>query len=416
MHGRFSCVGAMLFVLSATAGAQFPPNTAYLSSHGNPFEPYGLLGIDANGKPTAFIPWSIQLVPQMIEMGPTNDTVLLQDRFGIHHYDLSTGRRTFATLNGNQVFGMTVDEDGGLAWLQGNQLYKSATILGTNPVLLTTVVAWGARGPHGPCWNGSTGGYVSCSYGVPGNPVGVIEFFDRGGIRTRSIGGMGYITDYGWSPWSGDIILSIRFGGIVLRAAPNGVVTTVATVPAEPWRIAVEHQNPANTERFVVMRPGGLPVGLSDILFVTGAGSVTTLITGQLQPNEVEMMGWRTLWATGPWRIGQVGRLNLNMGPAHAHHNYRLALSFFHYPSVHLGRTHLHLTPDPLFALTGNGDVPGLTRGFAGTLDARGRATPSPEIAIPAVPIRGIRVFGGGVTFDSHGITGATNCWGITLQ
>jgi len=60
--------------------------------------------------------------------------------------------------------------------------------------------------------------------------------------------------------------------------------------------------------------------------------------------------------------------------------------------------------------------VPGLTRGFAGTLDARGRATPPPEIAIPAVPIRGIRVFGGGVTFDSHGITGATNCWGITLQ
>jgi hypothetical protein len=408
----------MLLVLSASSSAQFPPSTAYLSAHGNSLflEPYGLLGIDARGTPTGFVPWSIQLDVQMMEMGPANDTVLLQESLGIHHYDLSTGRRTFATLNGNQVCGMTVDEEGGLAWLQLNLLYRSSSILGTNPVLLTTVIAYGARGPYGPCWNGTTGGYVSCSYGVPGNPIGVIEFFDRAGVRTRTIGGMGYITDYVWSPWSGDIILSERFGGTVLRAAQNGVVSTVATMPAEPWRITVEHQNPANVERFAVMRPGSLPAGLHDIYLVTGAGSVTTLITGALRPAEIEVMGWRTLWATGPWRVGMVGRLNLNMGRLHANHGYRLALSLSHRPGVNLGRAHLHLTPDPLFYLTVNGDVPGLTRGFAGTLDARGRATIPPEVSIPNVPIWGLRVFGGGVTFDSHGITGATNCWGITLR
>ncbi|MBN2195768.1 MAG: hypothetical protein JW751_23320 [Polyangiaceae bacterium] len=416
MGRRISLVGAMLLVLSAMAAAQLPASTAYLSALGNVFEPYGLLGIDARGTPTGFVAWPIPLEPQMMEMGLANDTVLLQNCLGIHHYDLTTGRRTFATLNGNPVSGRTVDEDGGLAWLQGNLLYRSSTILGTNPVLLTTVIACGARRLHGPCWNGTTGGYVSCSYGAPGNPIGVIEFFDRAGVRTRTIGGMEYITDYVWSPWSGDIILSKRFGGTVLRAAQNGVVSTVATVTAEPWRIAVEHQSTANVERFVVTRCGSVPAGLHDILFVTGPGSVRTLITGALRPAEVEILGWRTLWATGSWRVGTVGRLTLSMRRPYANHGYRLALSLSHCPGVDLGRARLHLTPDPLFYLTTNGDLPGLTRGFAGTLDAHGRAMVPPEVSIPFVPIWGLRVFGGCVTFDAHGITGATNCWGITLQ
>lgn len=48
-------------------------------------------------------------------------------------------------------------------------------------------------------------------------------------------------------------------------------------------------------------------------LSARNGGGVTTLVTGALRPAKIEMLGWRTLWAVGPWRVGTVGRLNRNM-------------------------------------------------------------------------------------------------------
>jgi len=242
----------------------------------------------------------------------------------------------------------------------------------------------------------------------------VLEFFDRSGTCTRSIGGIRYIHDIAWSPWTGDLILCNNTVGTLLRATQNGIFTTIQTLPAQPTSLKVLHQDASGQEHFLVTRLGSL---MQDILLVSGSGVVRTLISGLLQPLDVEALGSRALWATGPWSVGRVGRLNLNPGPGFAHHSYRIALSFSHRPGLSLGRVRLHLAPDPLFYLTANGDVLGLTRGFAGILDDRGRAVVPPQVTIPNLPwLHGLRVYGGGVTFTSGGITGATNCWGITIQ
>ena len=415
MPFRLSALAVLLVLLPAVVAAQLPSNTAYLSLHGYAFQPvYGVLGIDLGGAPTGFLP-----VPNRsgnyggMVTNATNDGLLVVEDNGFHHLDLGTGTSTFTSLNG-QVMGLTLDEDAGLVWDQNWTLYRSQTLAGTNPVRLTTVHAISpARGSAGPCWNGTTGGYVTCSPGAAG-VMGVLEFFDRAGNCTKSIGGMGYIMAIAWSPWTGDLVLSDRIAGTLLRVAQHGVITTIGSLPAQPYLAGVFHQNATRTEQFLVVRHASPQF---DILVVTGTGAVRTLITGVLLVHDADVLGSRPLWSTGPWSVGHVGRLSLNPGPTYAHQTYRLALSFSHQPGLNLGRAQLHLTPDALFHLTGQGDVPGLTRGFSGVLDAQGRAVVAPEITIPNVPaLRGLRVFGGGLFFQGGGITGATNCWGITIQ
>jgi hypothetical protein len=345
-------------------------------------------------------------------MNATNDGVVAAESAGFHYVDFGSGATAFTSLN--QIpRGMTVDEDTGLVWTHDWSLHRGHLRWGQSSVQLTTLHHIDQFSPAvGPCWNGSTGGYVTCT--PEGSRPGVLEFFDRSGTCTWSIGGIGYIHDIAWSPWTGDLILCDHARGTLLRATQNGIFTTIQTLSATPWKLKVLHQNPAGKEYFLVTE---LASPMSDILTVSGTGVVRTLISGWLQPLDVEALGSRSLWATGPWSVGSVGCLNLNPGQAYAHHAYRIALSFSHRPGLNLGCMRLHLAPDSLFFLTANGDVPGLTRGFSGILDGRGRAVVSPRITIPNAPwLRGLRVYGGGLTFDGSGITGATNCWGITIQ
>jgi len=406
--------GLAVLLLAGAAPAQFPPTTAYFTSIWTwpTTPPAGVLGIDAKGQGTAFVSIQSQSGFAMMEMNPTNDGLMLLDGQGIHHLDFNTQRTRLATLN-NTIAGMTIDEEAGLLWNDNGTLYHSLTTLCTNPTRLTTIQVTGMAGSAGPCWNGSTGGYVTCSRS--GTRQGVLEFFRRTGHRELLVSKMSFINDIDWSPWTGDLILTDNFG-FLLRAGQNGAITTIAPVP--PWSHAIKvlHQSPGNTERFMFGQIGTQPF---HILFATGTGVITTLISGPLTPGWVEVAGSRPLWATGPWKVGSTGHLNLNMGAAHAGDFYRVALSLSHRPGIPFARAgvHLHLTPDVLFALTANGDVPGFTRGFAGRLDGGGRSPLVPTVTIPNVPsLRGIRIFGGALTYNASGITGASNCWGISLQ
>jgi hypothetical protein len=166
---------------------------------------------------------------------------------------------------------------------------------------------------------------------------------------------------------------------------------------------------------FVVVSSNGIPAYLST---VTGQGVVTTLHKGILGPSDVEQVESRTLWAQGPWRIGTRGHLHLHMGRNHAGDFYRVALSFSHRPGIALGGVHLHLAADSLFLLTAVGSLPGLFNGFAGVLDTNGfPSVGQPWVGIPNLgALRGLRIFGGAVTYDRQGVTGASCCWSTTLN
>jgi len=51
---------------------------------------------------------------------------------------------------------------------------------------------------------------------------------------------------------------------------------------------------------------------------------------------------------------------------------------------------------------------------FAGVLDAQGRASPSPWVALPPPPPAAMRIYAGAIVFSSGAVKEVSNCFGVT--
>jgi len=85
--------------------------------------------------------------------------------------------------------------------------------------------------------------------------------------------------------------------------------------------------------------------------------------------------------------------------PGHPGHFYALAASFGFSPGIPTPYGTIPLNPDDLFFLSRL--APQIFKNFSGQLDAMGRA--SATLAIPNVPIIGVRIFLAGLAFDGKG-------------
>jgi len=412
---RAFCLAAVVIlpvVLSAVdTAAQLPAGTVYADctfvAGGN-----SIFGHNAIGLVTTIIPLKSGKSPDAIDMNVTNDGLLVWDTTGVHTYDFILGTQAFKALAGSSIVWGCVDEDAGMVWAEApNTLYRSRDTSGSGTRVLFNSTSSGQY--NAVCWNGSTGGYVACKYGS-GSSYSV-DFIARDGSRTRTAAGVPYMSACDWSPWTGDIIISYMNGGL-LRLDQNGAaITFAAQAKALQSANGVEamHQNKVNAEMVVVVTCCGIPAYLST---VTGMGVITTLHTGIFGPSDVELVGSRNLWAMGPWKVGTRCNLNLNMGRGSANDYYQVALSFSFKPGLSLGAVHLHLTPDDLFFMSARGSLPGLFNHFSGVLDVNGLPAVRPSVDLPNLPaLRGVRVYGGAVTYGKKGITAASNCWGITI-
>jgi hypothetical protein len=246
-----------------------------------------------------------------------------------------------------------------------------------------------------------------------------LSFVARDGTTVRSVTtGTGTVSGLDWSPWTGDIIVSY-FGGLK-RVNALGTVTTIASGNAalsSANGVETLDQNALNAEQFLVCDYGGAPHYLS---LVSGAGAIITLDSGSANnPCDCEKYQGRQLWGFGPWNVGGLGLMHLTMGAAFQGDAYQVALSYTGFgPGLKLGKFTLHLTPDDLFYLTAQNLAPGMFRNFSGVLSTNGRPLAAPNVMIPRITgLRGVRLWAAAVTFNArNGVTGVSNCWGITLQ
>jgi len=404
---------ALVTLLGLTATAQLPANTAYVTAN-YPIPGNGILGYDAAGWVTTFIPLAGGGSTDSIGMAPTNDALLVWDTWGVHRYDLITGATSYTTLYfsppGSATSWGCIDEHGGMVWneIRTDGLVRAVDTMGKNATLIWKNPAPGA--PNAVCWNGSTGGYVNFQFGS--NTANNITFIDRNGVTTLTTTGPNQLFSCDWSPWTGDII-GVG-GGAVIRVTQSGTVTTIVSghpAVAEGNGIEVLDQNGINNEQFLFCDRGLAPTYLA---LIDGAGAVTLLNSGSYGPNDCEKVGALNLWSVNRWSAGSVGQLNLNMGRAGANDSYQVALALGHL-GFNIGTFRLHLSPDWLFRLSALNVLPGVFRNFAGTLDANGLPTVHPSVAIP-LGLSGIRVFAGAISYNATGVTNVSNCFGITIQ
>jgi hypothetical protein len=141
-------------------------------------------------------------------------------------------------------------------------------------------------------------------------------------------------------------------------------------------------------------------------------GSVVYTAGSGIDVTACEIDRCSTLVGLGSTAPGGTYTLLLSL-PERAGQAYLLASSLSLRPGVTVGGFGLPINVDPLFlaSLT----MPAVFEGYAGTLDASGRA--AARIRIPAITgLRGVRVFTAGITASSAGITGVTSLAAFTIQ
>jgi hypothetical protein len=314
--------GSTLLLVAAcavSARAQLPSGSRYAAIAADTLSNGWLYAFDAAGLVTTVQPLPFQN-PVSLEMAPTNDALLIWQHSALWRYDLATGGTTMTPLPpavGPFVWG-ALDEDGGMIWgEQFGSMYKSDDLTGANPRALRgnnmNLSAIGA-------WNGTTGGYVQSITGIVPFLSG-FSFLDRSGAQTLLLTGPLGLTGIDWSPWTGDVwfIRPGSMGAGVGRVTQAGQVTAVG--PSGPLNVYGEGIKVRGQPLEDLVCVEGNAFQAPDYLYtITPAGTATTLATLATGAGlvDVELLGSRPLWATGPWRAGATGSLSLSFGAAQA--------------------------------------------------------------------------------------------------
>jgi len=99
--------------------------------------------------------------------------------------------------------------------------------------------------------------------------------------------------------------------------------------------------------------------------------------------------------------------------PRYPSHFYDLAASFGTLPGIRIPSGTIPLNPDTLFWLSRF--APHIFQNYRGQLDSAGRAHPA--LAIPAAPIKGVRIFIAGIAYDARGVVKAiSEPMGLTFE
>jgi len=250
--------------------------------------------------------------------------------------------------------------------------------------------------------------------------------------------------------WITTYELAFPFGGFLLRVGRrSGAITTIASHPAGLFSLAAEphtgtflavSEPDGNVLRFtrtgavttvtatlgassiaVDRETGNLLVGrFNSVSLATPSGTVIT--THAMGPTvlrrarHVAVYGSLEISGSGPATGGSLYRLSLAF-PGSPGRNYVLALSTGLRPGIPFpdGRTlHLDVT-SPLFLAT-LGGLPGITTGFAGALDAAGRAAAT--VLIPGGLPPDLRFFVSGVAVNPGAPSGLDvgNTWAFSTN
>jgi len=203
----------------------------------------------------------------------------------------------------------------------------------------------------------------------------------RGSLAISTIAaGLSTITGVDFEPATGTFAVTRAAAPQVVRVAPAGAVAPLATLASAN---AVHVDEP--TGNLVVVTGGGTlhvvdPVGNVLTTYALGARSLTGVTT----------WGSRTIALSGSFTAGRAAAVQFHF-PSSPLRTYVAALSLGLRPGLGLGdgRT-IHLAVDPLLLIS-LGGLPGVTTGFAGMLDAGGRA--GGTITLPPGFPPGVRIF-----------------------
>jgi hypothetical protein len=401
--------------IASVLQAQIPSGTSYVVLTNTGLGGGDLIAVDATGVASTIRPIPGR-VPSTVEELPGQNALLVWNGSGVVAYDRRTGAAVATSLSGGISGSISwgyLDEHRGMVWGESfGSGFRSDDLSGSNP----RQFLFNNRNTHSRgAWNGTTGGSVVAHFGISPS-LDRIFFVDRQGTVVRSLAHSGF-TSLDWSPWSGDLFLAQAdaTGSRVLRLSQVGALTTIPISGLSRRALLALEVVEQPIEHFVAVHAGG---GANVLAFITPRGTVTSLGTLPAASfRDVAVLHGRSLWGAGKWVVGQAGLLTVDFGRNHAGEAYQVALALGHRPGIPLGTAGtLHLTADPLFALSVTG-VPGLFVDFSGTLDLQGRAPKTPAVNVPGVPaLRGLRVFGAAVAYTSRGVRAVSNAWGTILE
>jgi hypothetical protein len=260
--------------------------------------------------------------------------------------------------------------------------------------------------PTSPNWaaiDGDTGDYVIALFNTA--PQGALLRVHRTTLAITTIApGLGTMSGVDFEPRTGSFVCTRFDQGQVLRVTRAGVVTTLLAMGGNN-AIVVDDE----TGEFLAAGGGTVnrfsPAGL----VIATRSFPGVAFTG------VELYGSRKVSGSGDFRAGSTYRVRFSF-PRSGGSTYAAAMSFSLRPGIALGDgtgRMINLAIDPLLLLS-LGGLPGVTTGFAGVLDASGRA--GGTITLPAGFPPGVRVHVSAVAVNAGLPSGldTANSWGVT--
>jgi len=309
--------------------------------------------------------------------------------------------------SGSQVLeSILLDEDGAFAC--------AVRDFGPNPPLLHRVDLAGGVTTLIPAVSGLTGecalvdresgDYLVASWN--GVTSTVHRFARRGGGVSVLASMPGRVVGMDHDPVRGHWVL-VRLNQDVIAVNPAGQITTLNASLGYPTCLRVDPWT------------GDIVVGslMGSLHFLTSLGNpVATTTADQRGVRGIEQLGSRRVSASGPATPGSTVSVKLSF-PRAPGQPYVAALSTGLRPGISLGDGRV-LSLDwtsPLFAISVGG-IPGVTTGFAGTLDGAGRANAT-VLVLPGVPA-GTRLFVSAVALGPALPLGLElgNTWGFTTN
>jgi hypothetical protein len=294
-----------------------------------------------------------------------------------------------------------------------------------------------------------SGDLVLLAHATPASGGGLYRFTSGGVYKSTIAVGLAGAVAAEEEPATGDYVVAMP-GGDLLRVTRAGGVTTIAAAALPP--ISTGYSGNLHAE----FATGRLLVAWDNLLARLDAscGRLTTLLNskatlygldhdavhgryyladqnvlmrydpatgGTVQilsfgshalPGDVTTWGGRMLTGSASPSPGTTYPITLAM-PGQAGRGYLAAASFGTRPAIPTPAGPIPLVPDALFFLSLQ--APAVFAGFAGVLDANGRAPLA--IRIPAVPaLLGLRFFVAAIAFDAGGIRRISEPLGVTLE
>lgn len=291
-----------------------------------------------------------------------------------------------------------LDENGdvivGTGWASAGSVFR------VNPVAQTwTTIARTGIFANALCLDRDSGDIV-----VADNTSGSIFRIDRNTGQSNTVQtGLPTVYAMDYHPFNGEVLLTTS--STILRLDAFNALTTFVSGAGLVKSLAVL----ANGD--VIAGPHGTTMQRYD---AAGQNIGTPYNGANITKMDMAVADENHVWALNSAIAGTPLSISVRFA-RHPGKLYIAAASFSRQPGIPIDSRTVPLTPDNLFRLSQS--VPALFQGFAGALDAQGRA--GMNVLIPALPIQGLRMFLAAVVVDPaapSGIAQISQPYGITVQ